>query len=82
MNMDDLKRILNKAISDTWVLDVKKDYENNFLLYDDSLKCYFYYNLRNRLGKEILQQYNLRIISKRKNSSLSNLDFKNKKERY
>lgn len=47
-----------------------KDYDNYFLLKEDSLKCSFYYHLRNKLGDEFLQQNNLRIFSEFNDSKL------------
>lgn len=58
--------LLNKihtAIKEVWVNDLSVDYENNFLLKEDSLKNAFYFHLRNRLGDCFLNEHNLRIFT-------------------
>ncbi|WP_035721768.1 hypothetical protein [Gracilibacillus boraciitolerans] len=51
------------AIEEVWLNDISKDYKNNHLLKEDSLKNAFYYHVRNRLGEDFLEKYNLRIFT-------------------
>lgn len=46
-----LQEYLDKNIKETWLTEIKEDYTSNFLLGEDSLKCSFYFHLRNRLGE-------------------------------
>lgn len=53
---------LDRVIKEAWLEDIKKDYDDDYLLLEDSVKCSFYYNLRRRLGDGWLKKYRLRII--------------------
>lgn len=53
---------LDKVIKEVWNEDIKVDYNNHYLLLEDSLKCALYYHLRNRLGDGWLKANRLRII--------------------
>ena len=51
---------IDKAVKEIWLNEIVNDYDNGFLLKEDSLKCCLYYHLRNRL-EELLEANNLRI---------------------
>lgn len=53
---------LDKIIKEVWNEDIKVDYNNHYLLLEDSLKCAFYYHLRNKLGDGWLKANRLRIV--------------------
>ena len=40
---------IDKTIQSVWMKDIKRDYFNGALLYEDSLKCSLYYHLRKNL---------------------------------
>lgn len=56
-----LQEYLDKNIKETWLTEIKEDYTSNFLLGEDSLKCSFYFHLRNRLGEGWFKRHRLRI---------------------
>lgn len=53
---------IDRIIKSVWVKEIKRDYRNGALLYEDSLKCSLYFHLRKKLDK-ILKENNLRIFS-------------------
>ncbi|WP_274307187.1 hypothetical protein [Solibacillus daqui] len=54
---------VHSAIKDIWIYDIKDDYENSFLLKEDTLKNAFYFHLRNRLGDSFLRENQLAIFT-------------------
>lgn len=42
---------IDRVIKSVWVKDIRRDYMNGTLLYEDSLKCALNYHLRKRLDK-------------------------------
>ena len=59
---ESIVRIIDNTIKEIWVNEIKDDYENDYLLKEDSLKSSLYYHLRTRLS-DILKKYNLRIFT-------------------
>lgn len=53
---------IDRIIKSVWVKEIKRDYYNGALLYEDSLKCSLYFHLRKKLDR-ILKENNLRIFS-------------------
>lgn len=51
---------IDRVIKSVWVRNIRQDYMNGMLLYEDSLKCALYYHLRKRLEK-LLRDNHLRI---------------------
>ena len=51
---------IDRTIKDIWVKQIRYDYSNDNLLNEGSVKCSFYYHLRNKLGR-ILKANNLHI---------------------
>ncbi len=59
------KEVIEKidyTIKQIWIEEIKNDYFSHNCLKEDSLKCCFYYHLRNKLGY-LLNEYNLKIYS-------------------
>lgn len=54
---------LHQTILQVWKEDIRKDYEQKYLLKEDTLKNAFYFHLRRRLGEGYLHQKNLRIYT-------------------
>lgn len=62
MQNTDLVELIDQAIIDIWKNKIQADYENHWLLGEDSLKCALYFHLRNRL-ENVLEENNLRIYT-------------------
>ena len=60
--MIDVQEQIDYAIKQTWLYDIKRDYENKWLLKEDTLVCSFYFHLRNTLGS-FMDENNLKIIT-------------------
>ena len=60
MNNNTLMKQIDEAIKEVWLNDISSDYDDLYLLKEDSLKCSLYYHLRFKLG-EVLADNNLRI---------------------
>lgn len=59
--LDDIKReYINHLIEKVWLTMIPKDYDNKFLLYEDSLKGSLYYHIRKELS-ELMEFTNIRI---------------------
>lgn len=61
--------VINKihtAIKKVWTNDLSIDYDQSFILKEDSLKNAFYFHLRTRLGDCFLNENNLRIFTEYK----------------
>jgi hypothetical protein len=59
----DLKNQLHQTITDIWISVLKEDYLNGYLLLEDSLKCAFYFHLRNEFEKIGLLEQGYRIYT-------------------
>ena len=59
--MDVIDRI-DHVIKLVWKEDIFKDYHNDFILKEDTLKNTFYHHLRARLGDDFLSRHRLRIF--------------------
>lgn len=62
MDTSNIKHLIDSAIIDIWTKEISKDYENEWLLQEDPLKCSIYFHLRNRLGK-IFEDNGIRIYT-------------------
>lgn len=62
VNEDIIERI-DTEIKNIWKEELQTDYENHYLLKEDSLKNAFYFHLRTRLGDKFLIGNNLRIYT-------------------
>ena len=51
---------IDRSIKTIWKKDIRKDYLEEYLLREDSLKCAMYYHLRKKLDK-LLRENHLRI---------------------
>lgn len=60
--MDTINQI-DRAIKLVWKEDIKKDYDHEFILKEDSLKNAFYHHLRVRLGDGFLIKHKIRIFT-------------------
>ncbi|MDA8221818.1 MAG: hypothetical protein M0Z35_08950 [Desulfitobacterium hafniense] len=59
----DVLDTIDRAIKLVWKEDILRDYNNDFILKEDTLKNAFYYHLRARLGDDFLREHNFRIFS-------------------
>lgn len=62
---DEYNEIINQidiTIKKIWKKEIKKDYENGWLLKEDTLKNAFYFHLRKKLGK-IFDENDIRIFT-------------------
>ena len=53
---------IDKTIKEIWKENIQKDYWNDYLDREDTLKCALYYHMRKKLSR-ILQENNLRIYT-------------------
>lgn len=54
---------IDRAIKEIWRNNISKDYWNDHLLKEDTLKNSFYYHLRRKLGTQFLEENNIRIYT-------------------
>lgn len=57
---ESLVKLLDKTIKQIWVNEIKRDYEEDYLLKEDSLKNSLYFHIRSKL-QEVLKDNNVRI---------------------
>lgn len=57
----DVQGHLDQVIKEVWLNEIRNDYNTDYLLLEDSVKCAFYFHLRNRLGDGWLSRHRLRI---------------------
>ncbi|MCM3130996.1 MULTISPECIES: hypothetical protein [unclassified Paenibacillus] len=57
-----IKGLIHKTIKEIWENNISKDYHDNFLLREDSLKNAFYFHLRSSLS-DLLMEQKLRIYT-------------------
>ncbi|MZP28710.1 hypothetical protein GTO91_03120 [Heliobacterium undosum] len=84
--MDRITDYIQAIIADLWVKEVSKDYNDHFLLKEDSLKCAFYYYLRLKLGDGWLIRHRIRVypeyhLSKRRKADLAIVRVEHKSNR-
>ena len=53
-------REIDRVIKSVWLREIKRDYLNGALLYEDSLKCGIYYHLRKKLDR-LFRENHLRM---------------------
>ena len=58
---ESILRLIDKTIKETWVNEIKEDYEEDYLLKEDSLKNRLYFHLRTKL-EAVLREHDLRIF--------------------
>jgi len=54
--------LIDRAIKEVWLTEIKNDIENSYVLYEDTLKNAFYFHLRNKLS-QLLIDNNIRIFT-------------------
>lgn len=54
---------IDKVIKEIWLNEIVDDYDEGFLLKEDSLKCALYHHMRSKLSI-VLEKNNLRIYPK------------------
>ena len=57
---ESIVRLIDKTIKEIWVNEIKKDYDEDYLLKEDSLKNSLYFHIRSKL-EDVLRDNNLRI---------------------
>lgn len=72
MNKEILKRI-DKEIKSIWENDIPLDYEEKWLLREDTLKNVLYFHLRTRLG-QLFDKNNIRYIQNLRRGFLKKAD--------
>ncbi len=80
---------IDRTIKEVWTQKVKHDYDEWYLLKEDSLKCSMYYHLRKKISP-LLQTHNLRIlpefyfeaVKKRADLVIAELDFNQDGQRF
>lgn len=70
-----VKNEILDTIVQLWEKDIRKDYNEDFLLQEDTLKCAFYYHLRRKL-KSLLKENNLRIYTEFNGSEYKQLKYR------
>ena len=60
--MDTILKV-DRAIKNIWLNQIPRDYNQHYLLEEDSLKCALYFHLRSELGDGWLNRYRIRIYS-------------------
>lgn len=58
----EIMQIIDEAIKSIWVNEIKRDYDENWIMNEDGLKTALYFHLRKRL-EPILMENNLRIFT-------------------
>ena len=61
--MEAIDRFIHQIVKNVWIEDIKNDYQNSYLLKEDSFKNAFYFHLRKRLGDDYLLDNNIRIFT-------------------
>ena len=62
MYLANINELIDRTLVDIWVNEIPKDYKNEWLLQEDTLKCSIYLHLRNKLGK-IFEDNGIRIYT-------------------
>ena len=62
MMITEIQTIIHKTLTEIWEKDIPGDYNDRWLLKEDTLKNALYYHLRNRLGA-LLDENNIRIFT-------------------
>ncbi len=60
--MDNIQLKIDKVLKDFWTNYLPKEYNNDNLLKEDSLKCLMYYHLRTYLSDTWLNKHRIRIF--------------------
>lgn len=70
VDMDEILIKIDRAIKEIWLNEIKDDFNNSYILYEDTLKNAFYYHLRIKL-KALLKKNNIRIFTEFHDGPLS-----------
>ena len=62
MTDQELKVTIEKSIISIWLTEIQADYQNRWLLKEDTLKNALYFHLRSNLG-ELFEAHNIRIYT-------------------
>lgn len=62
LSNEELLDLIDKTMISIWENEVKADYNSEWIMMEDPVKCSLYFHLRNRLGK-ILEENNIRIYT-------------------
>lgn len=68
-------RIIDEAIKLVWVDEIKRDYEENWIMNEDGLKNALYFHLRKQL-EPILVENNLRIFTEFKDAEFQGKQYR------
>lgn len=66
--------VVDRVIKEVWINNIMSDYDNNFLLLEDSLKNAFYSHLRAKLTDTFLLSNNIRIFTELKTGHKERID--------
>jgi len=69
-NEFELATYIDRVIKEVWKNEIRNDYNNGYLLHEDTLKNALYYYLRQRLGR-LLEEENIRIFAEFNSGPLS-----------
>lgn len=58
-----MQDLIDRTIKEIWLKDIATDYNNDFLLKEDSLKNAFYYHIRQKLSDNFLIKNRVRIYT-------------------
>jgi len=58
-----MQDLIDRTIKEVWITRIKDDYQNSYLLLEDSLKNTLYHYLRNALSDKLLLKNNIRIFT-------------------
>lgn len=62
LSNEELLDLIDKTMISIWENEVKADYNSEWIMMEDPVKCSLYFHLRNRLGK-IFEENNIRIYT-------------------
>lgn len=67
---------VDRVIKETWLNNVKRDYEGCHLLKEDALKASLYFHVRRKLGTKFLEENNLRIFTEFSDGGIGELGYR------
>ncbi len=62
MTDQEIRAIIENSITSTWLTEIQADYQNRWLLKEDTLKNALYFHLRGKLGN-LLEAHDIRIYT-------------------
>ena len=75
MTKQAIENIIDETIKEIWMNEISKDYNDRWLLKEDTLKNAFYYHLRRYLG-ELFDQNDIRIFTEFTDDKFSGTNFR------